>query len=652
MTAEPGTQAANDAKLTADIRASTRDDPVSARLRTDERVLARVTDGIYRQPGSAIRELVSNAYDADATRVVIKTDRPRFETLTIEDDGNGMTPDALAYLLHHIGGSAKRSPDGSNLGITNPDDPMCSPKGRRLIGKIGIGLFSVSQLTNRFHLVTKIQGDDSLTVASVVLRQYSDHDPAETDDEGKYEAGLVKVWREPASDPNAHGTTITLTDIRPQTRNTLRSHAVWAAVDADPSLEPEEAQAIEPPKFHIGRTKHGDPSSLEGDIGPYDSLPWSPGDDPDVAFVKLVDAVWEQVEGKSKNPRLGDIFDYYLRMVWQLSLSIPAPYVLGNPFELAIGDDMYLYEIPKATRAAAQRFELAEGETILDSRSIGESASTGEDFTVYFDDLRLARPLKFTDLPNTAHALRKPILFVGRCREEFKGVRPELSTGPLEFEAYLIWTPKVAPTEHRGVLARVHGSSGTLFDPTFMHYQVSEQTRLKQITCEIFVAQGLEAALNIDRESFNFAHPHVIYITQWLHAALRRVATAQKGIAAEILADRRATSAAETQAALSSVARQAWREESDDPGAEPPHVVFGDGPDDSLFEEPGTYRFRRQPIFGEKPARRTAAETTAEKQMEALVQLLAAFDLLDNLSEQQQERLLAGIRKILGTSAE
>ena len=78
--------------------------PVSTVLRTDERVLARVTDGIYRQPGSAIRELVSNSYDADARRVVIKTDRPRFRTLSVEDDGTGMTSAVLAYLLHHIGG--------------------------------------------------------------------------------------------------------------------------------------------------------------------------------------------------------------------------------------------------------------------------------------------------------------------------------------------------------------------------------------------------------------------------------------------------------------------------------------------------------------------------------------------------------------------
>ena len=53
-----------DAALAADIEGSSSESPVKTVLRTDERVLARVTDGIYRQPGSALRELVSNAYDA------------------------------------------------------------------------------------------------------------------------------------------------------------------------------------------------------------------------------------------------------------------------------------------------------------------------------------------------------------------------------------------------------------------------------------------------------------------------------------------------------------------------------------------------------------------------------------------------------------
>ena len=177
-----------DADLAAGIESSSSEAPVNTVLRTDERVLARVTDGIYRQPGSAIRELVSNAYDADAKQVVIKTDRPRFHTLSVEDDGMGMTPAALAHLLHHIGGSAKRSPEGADLGIASTADPTRSPLGRRLIGKIGIGLFSVSQLTHRFQIITKTAGgndnpfwphrDDRFGPTSVVVISSSGHLPS------------------------------------------------------------------------------------------------------------------------------------------------------------------------------------------------------------------------------------------------------------------------------------------------------------------------------------------------------------------------------------------------------------------------------------------------------------------------------------------
>jgi HSP90 family molecular chaperone len=149
----------DDLGLAASIRASRSNaDIVHTTLKTDERVIARVTDGIYRQPGSAIRELISNAYDADATRVVIKTDPPRFERISVEDDGHGMEPEALAHFLLHIGGSAKRSEAGPGLGITSSTDPMCSRNSRRLIGKIGIGLFSVSQLTHTFQIIYQSQG--------------------------------------------------------------------------------------------------------------------------------------------------------------------------------------------------------------------------------------------------------------------------------------------------------------------------------------------------------------------------------------------------------------------------------------------------------------------------------------------------------------
>src|SRR5690349_13316878 len=94
-------------------------EPLETTLKTDRRVLARVTDGIYRQPGSALRELISNAYDADASQVAIRTDRPRFSRFEIEDNGLGMTPQTLVHVLNHIGGSSKRTSLGAKLGVTS-----------------------------------------------------------------------------------------------------------------------------------------------------------------------------------------------------------------------------------------------------------------------------------------------------------------------------------------------------------------------------------------------------------------------------------------------------------------------------------------------------------------------------------------------------
>ena len=562
----------------------------------------------------------------------------------------GMTPAALAHLLHHIGGSAKRSHEGAELGIASTADPTRSPSGRRLIGKIGIGLFSVAQLTHRFQIITKTAGDHFRTIALVVLRQYSDEGAPPPNEEGEYEAGLVTIWREPAADADSHGTTIILTDIRPQTRDTLRSRDLWAAVDSDRALAPGEARDLRPPDFHIGRVRLDDADVLQSNADAPNSLPWSRDDRPEAAFEKLVKAVWQLVDQGTPNPQLERIFDYYLRMVWQLSLAIPAPYVLGNPFALPLQEKFYLFEMPQPGRATPADFTLTHDETIRMRKSIGSAADVGSDFTVLVDDLRLARPLVFTDIPETSHAVKKPILVVGRCREEFDGVPPELTGGPLEFEAYLMWAPKIAPTEHQGVLVRVHGSSGTLFDSTFLRYQVSEQTRLRQISCEIFVSEGLEAALNIDRESFNYAHPHVVYITKWLHASLRRVATVQKRIAAEIRAATREAAAAGEEEALSSVAARAWRDESDDPGAEPPPVEFDDAADESPSAELGAYRFRRGPVFGEREGRRTRQHESAERKLRAIVQVLAAYGILESLTDQQQERLLAGMRQILEAS--
>jgi hypothetical protein len=642
-------------RLVKKIRAS-RDNNniVATTLKTDERVIARVTDGIYRQPGSALRELISNAYDADATRVVIKTDAPRFGRISVEDDGHGMSPEALAYLLLHIGGSAKRSDVGSDLGVTSAKDAMKSPNGRRLIGKIGIGLFSVSQLTHAFQIITKVKGDNYRTVATVTLRQYTDEDlKREKGPDKKFESGKVNIWREKAADVKAHGTTIVLTSIRPQARDTLRSREIWSVIEHNESvLDTGENQTLDPPRFHIGRVDSSGNILKETD-GQVWSLPWEKGDAPDVAFHKLVQSVWDEVDRSTPNPQLDRIFDYYLRMVWQLSLAVPLPYIDGHLFDMNDQGWTHGFELsnevkgsPTPIKASFSPKTFRQKLKLIDPEAIGK-------FDIFFDDLKLFRPIKFKDLPTTNNALKKPIVFIGKCTETFPNLQRELSGGPLAFEAYLFWTPKIAPTEHQGSLIRIHGSSGTLFDPTFMRYQVSEQTRLRQITCEIFVSEGLDSALNIDRESFNNAHPHSVYITKWLHGALRQLASTQKRLASEVRESSRDESKGATVAEIQSVARAIWKQENDDPGANPPAIeLSATGKKSTDVGE--AYVFSRSAVITQREGRHTTAtkarEAILEEKLKAIAQILASFGLLDKLSKRKQETLLKAIFKILETS--
>ena len=116
------------AELEGNIRANVGTcQPVETTLATSERIIARVTDGIYREPWAAFRELVANAYDADASYVVIETGQPEFERMTVRDDGIGMSPKVLAYVLKNIGGSSKRTAAGTELNIVHSSAHDLSP---------------------------------------------------------------------------------------------------------------------------------------------------------------------------------------------------------------------------------------------------------------------------------------------------------------------------------------------------------------------------------------------------------------------------------------------------------------------------------------------------------------------------------------------
>ncbi|MEU4548286.1 ATP-binding protein [Nonomuraea dietziae] len=624
-------------------------EPIPTILRTDRRVLARVTDGIYRQPGSALRELISNAHDADASTVTIRTDRPRFERVIVEDDGLGMSPETLVHLLYHIGGSVKRTALGESLGVTRAGDPTRSPSGRKLIGKIGIGIFSVAQLTQSFQIITKVQGDDHRTVANIVMKQYAEESSFEADDpNGEYEAGKVLIWREPAADVDAHGTSVVLTAMRPQTRDTLRNFSLWQSIF--PSDGQDNSSDVTPPRFNIGVVQPGDDELLRGNSSVLVSLPWRDEDDPGEAFACLVNAVWHSQFQGDPNPRIDKLFDYYLKMVWSLSLSAPLPYVEKHPFDITADDAITVYDLRKYPLESVQ---LSGEQSVREYFQLGNAVGQSTGFRIFIDGLELKRPIDVRKEPPTSGVLTRPLLFVGRHREDFAAVDRALTGGPLEFQAYICWSPKVVPAEHAGVLIRVHNATGMLFDETFLRFPVAEQRRMSQISCEIFITEGFDGALNIDRESFNYAHPHVVVLTRWLHESLRQVIATQKRLGSKARGERKQYQSDSKLQKMTDVVEREWATTGDQDANDPPEIVFvddtSDSPPQSSSSDIAAYHLRRAAVVGEvgPGANSQARQRELEAQIASIARLLAAYGVLDSLSIAKRETLLAAIREVI-----
>ncbi|MBI4009547.1 ATP-binding protein, partial [Candidatus Roizmanbacteria bacterium] len=110
-------------------------------IRFDKSHLSTIGERLYTQSLDLIRELVANAYDADATRVVIKiTD----SSIAVEDDGSGMNRDGLTQYFT-IGSDFKKQ------------NPVSEKFKRVRIGEFGIGKFAVLSICNRFEIYTRSQ---------------------------------------------------------------------------------------------------------------------------------------------------------------------------------------------------------------------------------------------------------------------------------------------------------------------------------------------------------------------------------------------------------------------------------------------------------------------------------------------------------------
>ena len=399
-------------------------------IKVHERALAHLSRGLYRSPASALRELVSNAWDANATQVTIDTNHPNFFQLAIEDNGDGFNRDDFEALMGGgIGNSTKRAQQTE------------LKWGRPVIGRLGIGMLGIAQICGSFIVISKPRsgiGFKARVNLYDLAKSQWDNPSSDLVEERTIQVGGQEI-RELIHDVGTY-------DFDDDFNDTEYSFGTRILVN---DVVPQFTQAFQ------------ESLRFEG----FNEVPRN--------WQRAVTAILTNSESLQQ---LGD----YWRLLWELSVACPLPYLT---------DDALPDVIVKETNAILRSYN----------------------FGVTVDGRRLFKPIFLKD-NDGGYTIRA----ITRDTKHVYGV-------PLTFSGYITVQEgkQIRPGDLRGILVRIRNIGIGYYDQSMLDYPVNEGPRSRWLTGEIFVEEGLEDALNIDRDSFNRFHPEFRALQTAIHGILR-----------------------------------------------------------------------------------------------------------------------------------
>lgn len=167
------------------------------------RIIEHIGIQMYQSPTAALAEIVSNAWDADATEVDISfdfdADRKSNWTITILDNGNGMTKEECQQKFLSVGFN-RREQDGPKA--------TSSQKLRPLMGRKGIGKFAGFGIARfiKIDTVSKETGEQTVfELDQEVIRKGDSYVSTSALD--------INATHRAAATNRHHGTKITLRDL-------------------------------------------------------------------------------------------------------------------------------------------------------------------------------------------------------------------------------------------------------------------------------------------------------------------------------------------------------------------------------------------------------------------------------------------------------
>jgi len=187
-------------------------------LRPRARILRTFGDELISSETVAVIELVKNAYDADATSVVVRFCEPLSigsGSIEVIDNGHGMDIDTIRTTWMEPATLMRKRETRSRL------------KHRRVLGEKGIGRFASSRLANSLELISRTLSDEKEVYCYFDWTQFDDEDKyldeieilvEEREPEGICDGGAIEILNNySASKKRAktnHGTILRMTGLR------------------------------------------------------------------------------------------------------------------------------------------------------------------------------------------------------------------------------------------------------------------------------------------------------------------------------------------------------------------------------------------------------------------------------------------------------
>jgi hypothetical protein len=438
-------------------------DQDTVQILVSSRILRHIGRGIYRSPAGALKELVSNAYDAGATKITINTSYPVIDVIRIIDDGKGITKDEFIDIIQRIGFSEKNVGDEIIV-------PSTGAK-RNIIGHYGIGFLAMGQLTSTAIITSKTANSSFGIKATLDFDQFEIH----TSPNGKRvpitkdEKLLEKADREKFKNKKVGDVKLSIGTCKLETIEFDEDAAKISFTKVElPDVRPDVRDQL----------LNFNPSKLVKGVEQQKQYS---------ATFENVIALLRTKEQQSASQRITDrqvprVKEYfYEKLLWELAVYSPLKFPDHPQFDLKNGELEYFQKLANKSK-----------------------------FEVIVDGFVLTKPYEkyIWEQKQTF----SPKIFNWENEKYYKDKRAS---------AFLIYQPStmIRPKIMQGVVVRENGVAVGLYDSTFLRYPFNEGAKFNSLTGEIF-AEGLSGAMNIDRDSFNQTAEEFVALTEWFHSKL------------------------------------------------------------------------------------------------------------------------------------